>query len=155
MLPPEAVGPEQSGKPSGFLSGRRPFTRRGPTFLRSWRWLWARPVHGPPWLDLQVVAMGSEKLGCWVLLCYFLAFLRILWGRESSFTWQSIHPIHVWFVHLLIPFSPSLINSIWFTLVIDHLMLYVMQFQSLSDTAVTKTSCFIQGSVAVMRNQLF
>lgn len=91
-------------------------------------------------VDVCVVAMGNEKLGCWVLLCYFLAFLRILWGRESSFTWQSIHTIHVRFVHLLIPFIPSLINSIWFTLVIGHLMLYVMQFQSLSDTAVTKTS---------------
>lgn len=61
MLRPEAVGPEQSRKLSGFLSGRRPFSRRGPTFLRSWRWLWARPVHGPPWLDLVVVvAVGSE-----------------------------------------------------------------------------------------------
>lgn len=90
-------------------------------------------------VDVCVVAMGSEKLGCWVLLCYFLAFLRILWGRESSFTWQSIHPIHVRFVHLLILFIPSLINSIWFTLVIDHVM-YVMRFQSRSDTAVTKTS---------------
>lgn len=91
-------------------------------------------------IDICVVAMGSEQLGCWVLLCYFLAFLRILWGRESLFTWESIHPIHVRFVHLLTLFIPSLINSIWFTLVIDHVMLYVMRFQSCSDTAVTKTS---------------
>lgn len=60
MLRPQTVRPEQSGKLSGFLSGQRPFTWRGPTFLRSWCWPWARPVQGPPGLDLSVVAVGDE-----------------------------------------------------------------------------------------------
>lgn len=61
MLRPKAVGPEQSGKPYGFLSGHRPFTWRGLTFLRSWYWPWARPVQGPPVLDLSVVAVGGGR----------------------------------------------------------------------------------------------